>query len=136
MDWEIPQLQDLFGRVIGDALNRTQCVWEKADGTQCQKSVTKESRKNGAICLKMVQDFPAHYPPERMIAQAAKYMLCTECQRNRDRSWKCAERWIDLLTHQSNRLESDMQSKKSSDSGTWFAQRWPTSMSNGSNTSN
>jgi hypothetical protein len=121
-------LQSLFGRVIGDPIHRLECIWVK-DGARCWNAVSKSSRINGALCLRMFQEFPVSHSHELRLSMAASYMLCAECSRHSSRSRVCAQRWMKLLHARANRVEQTTQILQEGRSSVLSENCWPNSMS-------
>lgn len=74
----------LFGRVFGDPLHRTQCIW-----ATCSNSVPKESRINAAILLHAPIDEDKSH--ESILSTATKFMLCEDCRDDRWRIVQCTQ---------------------------------------------
>ncbi|KAJ6022347.1 uncharacterized protein N7446_014147 [Penicillium canescens] len=72
MDWSSEYLQSILGQIIGDPTHRLGCRWVEDNGVCCNNPVSKDSRRNGAICLKMFQDLPTGHPPKTRLAEAAR----------------------------------------------------------------
>jgi hypothetical protein len=128
MDWSSDCLQSILGQIIGDPTHRLGCRWVDDNGVCCQNPVSKDSRINGAICLKMFQDLPTGHPPKTRLSEAARYMLCPECRRHSSRPRKCAQRWMDRLYAQASQMEETTQSQKDGHWSVSLAQHWPTSL--------
>jgi hypothetical protein len=130
MQWASGNLQSILGRIIGDPTHRLECQWVEDNGVRCQNFVSKDSRQNGAICLKMFQDLPTGHSPAMRLLKAASYMLCTECRRCPSRPRKCAQRWMDQLHAHAGQIEEATQTRQYGCHQTALpAQSWPTSMS-------
>lgn len=105
MTQDLNCLQHFFGRVFGDPLHRTQCIW-----AQCDKSVSKATRTNAAIVLMIQRRSPAD-SLEGTVLSATKNMLCTSCSQDRQRLTTCARQLSALLSLQAGR--SDRTSSQS-----------------------
>jgi hypothetical protein len=130
MHWGSDDLQSILGQIIGDPTHHLECRWIGDNGARCQNPVTKDSRKDGAICLKMFQDLPTGLSPAMRLSKAARYMLCTECRRCPSRSRKCAQRWMDRLHAHASQIEEATQTQQYGyRESALLAHSWPTSMS-------
>lgn len=130
MNWSSDYLQSILGQIIGDPTHHLGCRWVEDNGVRCQNSVSKNSRIDGAICLKMFQDIPTGHSPRMRLSEAARYMLCAECRRYPSRSKKCAQRWMDRLHAQAGQIEEATQTQQDGyHQSVSPAHGWPTSMS-------
>lgn len=119
------QTCNLFGRVMGDPLHHTQCLWN-ATGYQCSNEVSKESRSHGAICLTMAR-VSSESQFRRNVTQAARYLLCENCRGYRDRVTECANRWANQLLQSERQLDALVRQGKNYDA--WDRFLWPTVLS-------
>ncbi|CDM36518.1 hypothetical protein PROQFM164_S05g000351 [Penicillium roqueforti FM164] len=71
MHWSSGNLQSLLGQIIGDPTHHLKCRWAEDNGVPCQNLVSKDSRIDGAICLKMFQDLPTGHSPAMGLSKAA-----------------------------------------------------------------
>ena len=107
-------LQYLFGRVFGDPSHCTCCIW-----VGCSNSVSKETRNNATILLK-VQQRSKMDTTQRILSTASKYMLCQKCRRDKGRTIKCARDLMNKLLFYANRVDNITSCLST--------QYWPTSM--------
>ncbi|KAJ5318712.1 hypothetical protein N7476_005132 [Penicillium atrosanguineum] len=70
MKWNADTLKYLFERTFGDLSHCTGCIW-----AGCPKSVSKETRNNATILLK-VQPRNNIDTTERIVPTAIENMLC------------------------------------------------------------
>lgn len=130
MHWSSDNLESLLGQIIGDPTHHLKCRWAEDNGVRCQNLVSKDSRIDGAICLKMFQDLPTGHSPAMGLSKAARYLLCAECRRYTSRPKKCAQRWIDRLHAQASQTEEATQTQQDGyHQSVLPAHGWPTSMS-------
>ncbi|CAP91119.1 hypothetical protein PCH_Pc13g00500 [Penicillium rubens Wisconsin 54-1255] len=72
MHWSSDNLESLLGQIIGDPTHHLKCRWAEDNGVRCQNLVSKDSRIDGAICLKMFQDLPTGHSPAMGLSKAAR----------------------------------------------------------------
>ena len=131
MDWSSDHIQSMFGRIIGDPTHRLECIWVAENGSCCRNTVSKDSRRNGAICLKTFQELLAGDSPTLRLSKAASYMLCAECRSHSSRARKCAQQWMNLLHAQASHVERTTPIQQHDYNYDPSAYRWPTGMSYG-----
>lgn len=130
MDWSSDYLQSILGQILGDPTHHIECRWAEDNGVRCQNPVSKDSRIDGAICLKMLQDLPTGHSPAMGLSKAARYMLCAECRNYPSRSKKCAQRWMDRLHALASQIGEATQTQQDGyHQSVSLAHGWPTSMS-------
>ena len=78
MDWSSDYIQSMFGQIIGDPTYRLEYIWVEENGICCRNTVSKDSRRNGAICLKTFQELLVGNSPTLRLSKAASYMLCAD----------------------------------------------------------
>jgi hypothetical protein len=120
---------DLFGRVIGDPLHQTQCLWS-TDRYRCSNEVPKESRSYGVICLNMARVSPKRRLRPNVI-QAVKYFLCKDCRGHRGRVTECADKWVEQLLHCEGEFNLAIRPMQGTVNDTLEPLLWPTVLSPG-----
>jgi hypothetical protein len=122
-----PLICDLFGRVIGDPLHQTKCLWS-TDKYRCSNEVPMESRRNGGICLDMARSSPKCRLRANII-QAVKYLLCKDCRGHYGRVKKCADKWMERLLRCEGESNLAIRSMQGTVNDTLGPLLWPTVLS-------
>lgn len=128
MAW-YPANCDLFGRVIGDPLHQTQCLWS-TDRYRCSNEVPKESRRDGGICLGMARFSPKCLLRPNII-QAVKHLLCKDCRGHRGRVTECVDKWTEQLLRCEGEFNLAIRSTQGTVNDTLEPLIWPTVLSPG-----